>query len=100
MTTRHVRVTVAARPARPWWVLPMPHVHGLVALFVLPLWFSIAACWYPVVLGSIVLKCCYEGVMAVTELITNQRADVAIQRHMEDNPTPAQQAWREPSFKE
>jgi transglutaminase-like putative cysteine protease len=60
--TRHVTVTVTHRPARPWWVLPMPHVSGLTGVVVLTLWLSIAAIWYPVVLGVFVVKYAAQGV--------------------------------------
>jgi hypothetical protein len=87
--TRHVAVTVSHRPARPWWVLPMPHVSGLVGVVVLTLWLSVAACWYPVVLGALLVKYAVEGVTRIAQVVASNRA-------MQPQPQP--QSWPPPKL--
>lgn len=102
--TRRVRVTVTHQTAHPWWVLPMPSVHGLFGMFVLLLWLEIAACWYTVVLGAFVVKYAIEGVTALVEIINTwslerKKAD-ALKRAAEALPKPEPKPEPEPDVTE
>jgi len=92
VSARHVRVTVRQASARPWWVLPVPHMSGLLAMPVMILWLEIAACWYVVIGGGFLLYLCAKGVIMLAALLSQLTFERRMERKFQETqPEPEPQ---------